>query len=219
MAACKQRAYRVKQLGFIEINTKVLTIKSSNVSHRDFTVTPHRWNCWVDRLSFETTERYAEISSIYTFECQSAFVHIQNDPKMVGHCEVFTVWQNGVFYRRYIFFIVIKFVSHNVPSPTIFIVPHERLVPRTMKGRFLGRDTHNCVRATLSCRPSQFPDMKASVVAFLASYTVRALSHRMSVKSERIFIFNKNVHRAIVRIPRVFDLVLFRRRRPVQQYV
>lgn len=115
-----------------------------------------------------------------------------------------------------------------MPTPTTACVPRCLV--------FLGEKETISLRATTGqvSLPFDFPDVNAAGETFLTAHGIGTLRDGlqqkrpsvcgsvagvsyMSMKRARIIVFDEDVHRAIVMIPAVLDLLLARDGRPVEE--
>jgi hypothetical protein len=68
-----------------------------------------------------------------------------------------------------------------------------------------GGDTDDGVSAALACRPIELPDVETARETDAAADAVRTLSHWMPMKRQRILLFDKDVERPVVRVPRMLQ--------------
>ena len=77
-----------------------------------------------------------------------------------------------------------------------------------MERRFEGGDADDGVGAALARRPVELPDVEAAREADAAADAVGALRHRMPVERQRVVLFDEDVERPVLAVPRVFQLHL-----------
>lgn len=68
-----------------------------------------------------------------------------------------------------------------------------------------GSNTNDGVSATLAGRPIELPDMEATSETDTASDTIRTLSYWMPMKRQWILLFDKDVERTVVCVPRMLQ--------------
>ena len=69
-----------------------------------------------------------------------------------------------------------------------------------------GGDANDGVRSALAGRPVELPNVEATREADPTSNAVCALRDRVPVERERVFLFDEDVERPIVCVPRVLQL-------------
>ena len=137
-------------------------------------------------------------------EGQGAKVEVQNHEECVRYLVAVVL---RILDTRYRVTVVVGLAPAQVPAPAVGVAAHEALVSGGVEGGVLGGHAHHGVGAMLSARPRELKHVESAGVALLATYTVRALGHGMTMEAEWIVVLDEDVQTPVVRVPGVLDLV------------
>jgi len=110
-----------------------------------------------------------------------------------------------------------EFVAPKIPAPGLVVGSYKTLVADRVERRLLRCHTDHGMRSTLPCRPVQLPDVQPARETHPASDAVGTLSYRMPVERQRVVLFDEDVQRPVLTVPRVFQLHLFGRGRHIEE--
>ena len=129
--------------------------------------------------------------------------------KRVGDGEILIWFENGrIGGAQLVLRVVKEFVAPKIPAPGLVVGSYKTLVADRVERRLLRCHTDHGMRSTLPCRPVQLPDVQPARETHPASDAVGTLSYRMPVERQRVVLFDEDVQRPVLTVPRVFQLHL-----------
>lgn len=101
-----------------------------------------------------------------------------------------------------------EFVASKIPAPGLVVGSYQTLVTDRVERRLLSGHSDDGVRSALPRRPVQLPDVESARETHPTSDAVGTLSNRMPVERQWVVFFDEDVQRAVLAVPRVFQLHL-----------